>query len=216
MNKKKILMADDNAELLKLVKTYLDVRGFQVTTVQDGWACVHQVKAERPDLLLLDLSMPKMDGLQTIQMMMTLGLVGAFPILLLTGTAEKEVVLKALKLGVVDYIVKPFDLKALMERLHKHLADINFLDVKDLLQSAKSPASEPAKLAQIAAYAEGRWDAYFVPAMGTEFCLLVERGLSPSSFKTMSEERANASVRVYVKRGAHWACAWPAQKREAA
>ncbi len=123
--KKKILIADDNAALQKQVEIYLRKQGYEVLVAVDGWECIAQLNKHNPDIILLDIEMPKMGGLYTLEVMATYNITQRCPVIMLTGESHKEIVVRSLQLGAVDYLVKPFGLKDLMERITKHLSSNN-------------------------------------------------------------------------------------------
>jgi two-component system KDP operon response regulator KdpE len=109
-----ILIIEDDVALSKMVATYLRKRGFQVascTSARDGFRAIYE---ERPDLVLLDIMMPGMDGWEMCQRLRELSEV---PIIMLTAKAEERDELKGFELGANDYVTKPFSLKVLTARI---------------------------------------------------------------------------------------------------
>lgn len=111
---KKILIIDDDATVLKNVGTWLKKEGFEVLTATDGRKGLRTAFNTHPDLVVLDIVIPGMDGLDVCQRLLELT---DLPIILLTGLAESADVVKGLSLGADDYITKPFDLAELTARV---------------------------------------------------------------------------------------------------
>lgn len=209
MSTKHILFADDNVELQELVKMFLEKRGFRVSVAGDGWNCLRIVKEERPDLLLLDIQMPKMDGIRTIEMMVGFDLMKDLPIILITGSAEKEIVLKAAHLGVVDYLKKPFETKELLNRIEKHLVQVDAAFLKTLLGKTAPVTAGDARFRDVAELSEGKWDAHAANVQGREFCVLLPKGMTEKGAKHITADNASGVARVYLKRGIAWRRVWP-------
>lgn len=108
--KKKILIIDDDPDLRKLVKINLSSFGYQVLCAEDGQQGLDVARAEHPDLILLDLMMPVVDGWMVLEEMQRDPATADLPIVVLTALAQDEYVLKALEAGAVEYLCKPFDL----------------------------------------------------------------------------------------------------------
>jgi two-component system KDP operon response regulator KdpE len=110
----KILLIDDDPTLLWLVGLRLKQEGYEISTARDGREGLRQVYRCRPDLILLDVMMPEMNGWE---MCLRLREVWEGPILMLTAKGELEHRLKGLSLGADDYVAKPFDIEELLLRV---------------------------------------------------------------------------------------------------
>jgi DNA-binding response OmpR family regulator len=111
----KVLVIDDEPGLLTLVKVGLSQDGFQVLTASSGKDGLRMAYDNRPDVILLDIMMPEMDGFDVCQ---RLRHVCDTPILMLTAKSDRQDVIKGLTLGADDYITKPFNLDELRARIH--------------------------------------------------------------------------------------------------
>jgi DNA-binding response OmpR family regulator len=109
-----VLVADDDPMQAELVRRYLEGDGFDVTVVGDGRAALASVATRRPDLLVLDVMMPELDGLDVCRQ---LGGEGGIPIVLLTARSTENDVLLGLYLGADDYVTKPFSPRELVARV---------------------------------------------------------------------------------------------------
>jgi DNA-binding response OmpR family regulator len=114
---KKILVVEDDPDILQLVKLYLEKDGFLVVTAATGTAALKQIKAERPDLVVLDLMLPELDGLEVCKRIRTIPETALLPIIMLTAKAEESDTVIGLELGADDYVTKPFSPKALVARV---------------------------------------------------------------------------------------------------
>jgi two-component system KDP operon response regulator KdpE len=116
--RKKILVIDDDTGLLTLLKLGLEREGFSVVTAESGKEGLRQAYETRPDLIILDIMMPGMDGWLTCQ---RLRYVCDTPIIMLTARTDKDDVLKGLSLGADDYLTKPCSFDELKARIHTTL-----------------------------------------------------------------------------------------------
>ena len=116
-----ILLAEDDPSVQTATKLYLEKLGFRVDIVADGWKCIEAANKQRPDLILLDIGLPRLTGIAVLETMATHSLSREIPILMMTGKSDRRLVMKALQLGAVDFLVKPFDLKELKLRIDRAL-----------------------------------------------------------------------------------------------
>lgn len=117
-----ILIVDDQTNNLKVLRVILELVGYKLTFAKNGEQALERVANARPNLILLDLMMPDMDGLQFCEILKKLHPEFALiPIIFLTASHEKEHLLKAFELGAVDYITKPFSKPELLARVKTHL-----------------------------------------------------------------------------------------------
>jgi two-component system, OmpR family, alkaline phosphatase synthesis response regulator PhoP len=109
-----ILVVDDEPKIVQIARDYLERAGFRVLAAGDGSAVLPMVRSAKPDLIVLDLVLPGMDGLDVTR---TLRKESAVPIIMLTARADEADRLVGLELGADDYIVKPFSPKELVARV---------------------------------------------------------------------------------------------------
>ena len=109
-----ILVVDDEPKIVRLARDYLEKSGFKVLTSGDGQQALAITRQERPDLIVLDLMLPGMDGLDVCR---TIRRESDVPIIMLTARAEETDQLIGLELGADDYITKPFSPRALVARV---------------------------------------------------------------------------------------------------
>jgi two-component system, OmpR family, alkaline phosphatase synthesis response regulator PhoP len=111
---KTILVVDDEPKIVKLVRDYLERAGFAVRVAGNGKDALSQARSEKQDLIILDLGLPQMDGLDVTR---ALRKISNVPIIMLTGRSEESDKLIGLELGADDYVTKPFSPKELMARV---------------------------------------------------------------------------------------------------
>ncbi|MFH0883493.1 MAG: response regulator [bacterium] len=118
-----ILIVDDEENLRKLVTHFLEREGYRVIDAMDALEAIRIVEHEKPDLIILDVSMPDMSGFQLAAMLREHPTTRRSPVLFLSARKEIEDKLLAFTLGAVDYIQKPFDGEELAARVNAHLRE---------------------------------------------------------------------------------------------
>ena len=116
-----ILVVDDVPDNLQVVGDMLEQEGYGVTFAINGQQALDRIKTALPDLILLDLMMPEMDGLQVCEILKTNVNYAEIPIIFLTASKEHQNLIKAFSSGAVDYLTKPFYLPELLARVRTHL-----------------------------------------------------------------------------------------------
>ena len=109
-----ILVVDDKASVRKLVQEYLVEQGYRVVTADNGQNALHIARNEKPDLILLDIMMPEMDGFEFVRIFRK---EKDTPIILLTAKLEETDKVLGLELGADDYVTKPFGMRELLARI---------------------------------------------------------------------------------------------------
>jgi len=115
---KTILVVDDEPKIVGLARDYLEHAGFSVVSASDGPEALTRARADHPDLIVLDLGLPKLDGLDVAR---ALRQTSSVPIVILSGRADESDKLVGLELGADDYVTKPFSPKELLARIHSVL-----------------------------------------------------------------------------------------------
>ena len=113
----KVLAVDDEQDILRLVEIKLKKAGFEVVTAQDGEEGLRKAQSEKPDVVLLDVMMPKMDGYTAARRIKD-GIKPAPIVLMLTARGQEADMLRGIKEGADDYIVKPFAPRELIARIN--------------------------------------------------------------------------------------------------
>jgi two-component system, OmpR family, alkaline phosphatase synthesis response regulator PhoP len=135
MTKKSIFVVEDEADILELVRYNLAREGFAVSTAVNGEDAVKAVSQKIPDLILLDLMLPGIDGLEICRLVKKDPRTAGIPVIMVTAKGEESDVVSGLELGADDYIVKPFSMKVLIARVRTVLR-----------RKAKTPADRNAEI----------------------------------------------------------------------
>jgi len=136
----RILVVDDDREIVRLVKAYLERSGYEVLVAYDGESALHMLRRERPDLMLLDLMLPGRDGLDVTRVVRSDGSLAALPIIVLTARVEDQEKIVGLELGADDYVTKPFNpgevvarVRAVLRRVHGEISQPMMLRAGDVV-----------------------------------------------------------------------------------
>ncbi|MDC3136622.1 response regulator transcription factor [Bacteroidota bacterium] len=139
MSKQTILVVDDERDLLDLIEYNLKKEGFKVLKAENGEEGISKAKEHRPDLILLDIMMPKMDGLEAVEIMRKDDDLKKTPIIFLTARSDEKTEIDGLNKGGDDYITKPISttklvsrIKAALRRFDDSEQTANKLEVHDL------------------------------------------------------------------------------------
>ncbi len=176
---KTILVVDDEPKIVKVVRDYLERAGFAVRSASDGAAALDLARTEKPDLIVLDLGLPKLDGLDVTR---ELRKTSRAPIIMLTARSEESDKLVGLELGADDYITKPFSPKELVARVR-----VAFRREEDYArrQSDEVRAADlTLDVPRMRVSAEGREIEELTPS---EFLLLAELARAPGRVFTRAQ-----------------------------
>ncbi|WP_299570737.1 response regulator [uncultured Shewanella sp.] len=112
-----VLVVDDQNVMLKIITTILKPKGFDVEVAINGAAAINKLKSCKPELILLDIDMPVMNGIQTLKNMKSMEQLENVPIIMLTSITDKESFIECRQLGAIDYIVKPTNAETLLKKI---------------------------------------------------------------------------------------------------
>ena len=181
----RILVVDDDIQLVRLLQSYLGQAGYQVTTALDGKKALHEIHTTRPDLILLDLLLPERDGWDITRLIRADSQLKATPIIMLTARVEDNDTIVGLELGADDYIPKPFNPREVLAR------------VRAVLRRAQGESHAPLRLQAGSSSLdhdrhEARLDDALLELTPTEFALLAALMNYPEHVFTRQEliERA--------------------------
>jgi two-component system alkaline phosphatase synthesis response regulator PhoP len=113
----RILVVDDDREIVRLARAYLEQSGYQVLVAYDGETALHVLRRENPDLVILDLMLPDRNGLDVTRTVRRDASLAAMPIIMLTARVDDQDKIVGLELGADDYVTKPFNPSELMARI---------------------------------------------------------------------------------------------------
>lgn len=129
-----ILIVDDEARMRRFIRMNMELEGFQAVEADNGMVALDQIRKHNPDLVLMDVMMPEMDGFETLRLLREISTV---PVILLTVKSDEEDKIRGLGLGADDYITKPFSPRELNSR------------VNAVLRRAQWPAPAPRTVLRI-------------------------------------------------------------------
>ena len=120
--KQTILVVDDNRDNIEILRAFLESRGYVVAEAPDGKSALARLDELKPDLVLLDVMMPGMDGWQVCRTIKNHPELGATKVVMVTAKGAFEDKLDGLRSGADDYVVKPVDFKELLEKVQRNLS----------------------------------------------------------------------------------------------
>jgi two-component system alkaline phosphatase synthesis response regulator PhoP len=174
---KTILVVDDELKITRLLRDYLQQAGFRVVTASDGPGALTSARTERPDLIVLDLGLPGLDGLDVTR---TLRKSSDVPIIMLTARAEEADRIVGLELGADDYLVKPFSPKELVARVRAVLRRVDAsVEAPDLVRAGDLEIDTTRRTVSV--------NARTIDLTATEFELLLHFARSPGRVFTRSQ-----------------------------
>jgi DNA-binding response OmpR family regulator len=177
---KTILVVDDEPKITQLVRDYLVHAGFNVKTAHDGKTALSIARTEKPDMVVLDLGLPQMDGLDFTRLLRK---TSNAPIIMLTARAEESDKLIGLELGADDYLTKPFSPKELLARVRVVFRRIEY--TRDAVQDEVLQAGDlTLDIARLRVTAAGRAIEELTP---TEFEILVTLARQPGRVFTRGQ-----------------------------
>ncbi|MCX5667864.1 MAG: response regulator [Candidatus Omnitrophica bacterium] len=118
---RKILLVDDEEGFLSVIKEALEIRGFDIVTAKSAIEAGLELSSKKPDLILMDIKMPGIDGLQACAAIKKNPDTNNIPIMVVSAISEEAQVKRAYKMGISDYFVKPVDIEKLVNRIKETL-----------------------------------------------------------------------------------------------
>ncbi|MCS7221671.1 MAG: response regulator transcription factor [Anaerolineae bacterium] len=123
-----ILVVDDDRQIVRLVRAYLEQSGYEVLTAYDGDTALHTIRHDRPDLVVLDLMLPGKDGWEITRILRSDATLARTPIIMLTARVEDTDKIIGLELGADDYVTKPFNPRELVARVRAVLRRVRGME----------------------------------------------------------------------------------------
>ena len=118
----RILIVDDTVENLQVLSSVLEQEGFQINVAQNGSEALEVAEKAHPDLILLDIIMPELDGFEVCKRLKADDVLCEIPVIFLTAKVETDDIVKGFEMGAVDYVTKPFQATELLVRVRTHLS----------------------------------------------------------------------------------------------
>ena len=175
---KTILVVDDEPKIVELARDYLEAAGFAVVSASDGSEALARARSEKPDLVVLDLGLPKIDGLDVAR---ALRRDSSVPIVILSGRSDESDKLVGLELGADDYVTKPFSPKELVARVRAVLRRAEGLrEPSDVIRVGSDVELDVPKM-------EARFADRSVALTKTEFQLLAAMARQPGRVFTRAQ-----------------------------
>ncbi len=122
ISKRKIMLVEDDDTTVKLLTFMLKRNGYTVVSSKNGEAAVEKVTEEMPDLILMDVMMPRMDGIKATEKIKTNPETSGIEIIMLSALGQEMEVMKGLRAGASGYVVKPFDSHSLLKQIEEKLS----------------------------------------------------------------------------------------------
>lgn len=121
MNKQRVLVVDDDYEVVRLMRAYLERAGYEVVVVYEGETAVYTLRREKPDLVLLDLMLPGRDGMEITRLVRSDPQLAHIPIIMLTARVDDTDKIVGLEMGADDYVTKPYNPREVVARVRARL-----------------------------------------------------------------------------------------------
>jgi DNA-binding response OmpR family regulator len=121
VSEKHVLLVDDEVQLAEIIQMRLEVQGFKVTTVHDGHSALEATRNDRPDIIILDVMLPKLDGYKVCKMLKFDENYKDIPIIMFTALAQDEDLKMGYEIGADAYITKPFEAEVLIDKIQELL-----------------------------------------------------------------------------------------------
>ncbi|MDA0656469.1 MAG: response regulator transcription factor [Proteobacteria bacterium] len=179
---KTIALVDDDQNILTSVSMALEAEGYRVVTYKDGEEALSGLSKTPPDLAILDIKMPRMDGMELLQ---RLRRVSQLPAIFLTSKDDEIDEVIGLRMGADDYITKPFSQRLLIERIRTILRRSDLL--KEIPEGKVEGLIERGKLLLDPQRHSCRWDGVEIQLTVTEFLLLQSLSQRPGHVKTRDQ-----------------------------
>ena len=122
-HKSKILIVDDDKNIIETLKTRLETNGYRIITASNGLDGLDKARDEKPDLIILNVMMPQLDGIMTTLRLKGVAETKTTPIIIMTGIKERDNMILARHVGASDYITKPFESSELLKKIDKLLTE---------------------------------------------------------------------------------------------
>lgn len=208
--RKLAVIAEDDAINQRLAKMVLEKAGFQTEVCNDGGECIDLLAGDfDPDLLILDLQMPRYDGFHVLKRLNDLNLIEQFPICVLTGDSRPETVKRALQAGAHDYVVKPYKAPDLDKRVRELVFDASEAEIRKLIENLRVHDPSMFHAHGLQSWAQRGFNAYQTAYENNSICVLIPQSSAPAAYTKMPYAEITAKTHIFRKCSFGWRKVWP-------
>jgi CheY-like chemotaxis protein len=200
---KTVLVVDDDSEILEMVKVVLEEKGLNIATAKDGKACMREIIVKKPDLIIMDLKMPNMDGLNALDLIRVTQMNRQVPILMWSGDTDPEVIARATRLGADDFLSKSTPMPEFTKIVEQHLFSLSHPELVEVIRKCANKVQGALQGGFNSADHPG-WDCYPVSIREVELCVLLKEGLAPDKAAMLSAADCKDQVKVMQKLAKRW------------
>ncbi len=206
---KTVLVVDDDNEVLEMVRVVLEEKGINVATAKDGKACMRDIIVKKPDLIIMDLKMPNMDGLNALDLIRVTQINRQVPILMWSGDSDPEVIARAQRLGADDFISKSTPMPEFTKIVELHLFSVEPPEIVELIKKISGAKTEGTLPGDFNTADYPGWDSYPVGMREYELCLQLKEGLTQETARVLSAQEIKVQTKVYQKMAKRWRLVYP-------
>jgi len=206
---KTVLVVDDDNEILEMVRVVLEEKGLHIATAKDGKACMREIIVKKPDLIIMDLKMPNMDGLNALDLIRVTQMNRQVPILMWSGDNDPEVIARATRLGADDFLSKSTPMPEFTKIVELHLFSLEHAELIEVIKKCSATKFQGELPGGFISADYPGWDAYPVTVRDLELCVLLKEGLTPEKAAALSANDCKEQVRVMQKMPKRWRQACP-------
>jgi two-component system, OmpR family, response regulator MtrA len=205
-----VLLVDDDIELRTLSQKFLQGAGYNVVVVGDGWDAIREIVVNKPDIVVMDIEMPKLSGLNALDILRVSRLTDQIPVIVTSGHGDKDTILRAVQLGADDFIVKPYSYNELVSRIAVHLFQLDFKTLQAVLDSLKDIGNQnKPSWTGLDASQYQNWGAFTAVHAERELTILLQQGVTLDQAVHFNQEQAAHKIMVLAKFRSVWKCVWP-------
>lgn len=209
---KQALIVDDDEMSRDLLSTQLEAVGFQSSCAVDGEKGLAVIRGGRQfDIVFIDLVLPKLNGLALLKAVRDMHeLVHYVPIFMMTGSGDKNVVAKAVGLGVTDFLIKPWSASDLSQKLVSAMAPLLvFAEIKSVISRLHVEEKDMFNSPGLSQFMPREYRAFAVTLTKDRYCFVVKKGIRVSEISGMSQSEASKWLTVFIRRKNKWQFCWP-------
>lgn len=213
---KKVLVVEDDPHIQGLLTQYLQDRGFEVLCSTDGWDCLWEIVVKRPDIIIMDIEMPKISGLDAMELMRASHLIENIPIIVASALNDETTISKANALGADEYMLKPYSFEDMHQKIKSLIMTITPNELHEILRSLPQKDSPVHDWSFLAENKYRAFNAYGGKYQNREICVLIRKDLSLEKALALPDYEAEKKILVLAKTRKHWKGVWPSPDYAAA